>query len=1249
MTMQRQPQHSSDSKSTSSGNSSKHTNNSYSLTIGSLDGSLRSSNVDLSFANIDDIRQSCEVAGKEQREVKRSKIMVAIALLIAVIAGSSSTYILVSKDEKVDFENQFVNFASQIVRVTQENTRNTFDAIESFAVTVTSFAHDTEATWPFVMVPNFAARAHRLEKLTESRSIGFAPIVSTEKEKIEYLEYVQENIIERFESDIKYMKYNISAQELKQQSLPFLFKSSLTSNLPNASPEDRPGPWLPVWQGYPLQEYTRPLINYNILNGLRINNTFQTSLATLAPVLSFAAFPSTFESIDSKEEQKEVEWSSESIVIQPIFEEVHSSGNNNADKKKVVGVVSVIIDWIFYFQNLLPDDVNGIIVVLQSSCFFDYAGEQIGSDSITYRIDGLNAKFLGQGDRHDTAYDDMEIAASFVNLKYDEDRIPDGACIPDLNIRLYPSKELQNSFTTNNAIKYSITIVAIFLFTSIVFIFFDMSVTKRQNKIMARVIRQDQIVSNIFPSEFRDRLYGDNKQFDGSDIDGNENGAENRKMLSNLFGQDEIFGQAPMAELYTNVSVVFADITGFTAWGSTREPAQVFQLLESIYNSFDKTAYRTGVFKIETVGDCYVACAGLPEPREDHVVAVAKFARDILHDMTGLTHKLEVKLGPDTTDLKLRIGIHSGQVTAGVLRGDKSRFQLFGDTVNTASRMESTSKLNHIQLSATSADLIREFGYGKWIKQREDLVSVKGKGEMQTHWLESKSESRAKKRALFARKDNKFRSESHTGEASAAMVESNGEDEKEFSKDFSMDGDTDDIMDDEEECFESMMTKTERLVDWNVGVLSELMKQILAARSNTSDFDAWSRSLKLSTKLSTSNLTKLENEIGKEGTVLEQFKEIISLPQIDVKDLKKRRDPNSIKLDDVVVSQLRQFLTKIASFYRDNPFHNFEHASHVTASVRKLLTRIVKIDNTDDLVGHSYGITTDPLTQFAVVFSAFIHDVDHPGVPNAQLVNEKTKDAIYYKEKSVAEQKSVDLAWDILMKKEYAHLRACIYSTEKELQQFRQLVVNVVMATDICDKELGALRKARWAKAFSNEGDDDTLTIEEEDTNRKGTIVIEHLIQASDVSHTMQHWHVYRTWNEKLFKEMYSAYKLGRGVGGKDPSLNWYDGEIGFFDFYIIPLAKKLHDCGVFGVSSHEYLEYAQCNREEWVRKGKDIVAEYLENYKNETQRKQTKSGRSASIRHLFSTDSPVDKKKKKRRRILWSRRGNERGIRRES
>jgi hypothetical protein len=343
--------------------------------------------------------------------------------------------------------------------------------------------------------------------------------------------------------------------------------------------------------------------------------------------------------------------------------------------------------------------------------------------------------------------------------------------------------------------------------------------------------------------------------------------------------------------------------------------------------------------------------------------------------------------------------------------------------------------------------------------------------------------------------------------------------------------------------------------------------------------------------------------------VLDEVKEVIPL---STESKTYSQNPEDIELSVAVLSQLRDYVARIAAMYQDNPFHSFEHASHVIQSVTKLLARVVTPDSIDynnlsykkqhganDLHENTYGITSDPLIQFACAFSALIHDVDHTGLSNAQLVKENAEIAKIYKYKSVAEQNSVDISWTLLMEPSYEDLRNCIYQSQEELERFRQLVVNAVMATDIADKEQAAFRKKRWEKAFrSDDNSDSASESTEEAVNRKATIVIEHLIQASDVSHTMQHWHIYLKWNERLFHEIYKAYLEGRAEN--DPSDTWYQGELGFYDFYIIPLAKKLKDCGVFGVASDEYLDYAAANRTEWEIKGKEIVREYLTLYKKD-------------------------------------------------
>lgn len=152
----------------------------------------------------------------------------------------------------------------------------------------------------------------------------------------------------------------------------------------------------------------------------------------------------------------------------------------------------------------------------------------------------------------------------------------------------------------------------------------------------------------------------------------------------------------------------------------------------------------------------------------------------------------------------------------------------------------------------------------------------------------------------------------------------------------------------------------------------------------------------------------------------------------------------------------------------------------------------------------------------------------------------------------------------------------------------------MVLATDIFDADLSDLRKSRWNRAFSPSNPEAISTEDESPVmdDLRATIVLEHIIQASDVSHTMQHWQVYQKWNRSLFLELHSAYRAGRM--SKDPATFWYNGELGFFDNYVIPLAKKLEECGVFGVSSDEYLNYAMQNRAEWERRGQEIVEELV-------------------------------------------------------
>ena len=164
------------------------------------------------------------------------------------------------------------------------------------------------------------------------------------------------------------------------------------------------------------------------------------------------------------------------------------------------------------------------------------------------------------------------------------------------------------------------------------------------------------------------------------------------------------------------------------------------------------------------------------------------------------------------------------------------------------------------------------------------------------------------------------------------------------------------------------------MIDWNVEILSTLLKQIVASREGNAGTEA------LTAK------QVAERYQGKK--YLEEVTEIIPLftnsPDKDYCET----TPETIQLPPEVTKQLREYVTMIACMYRDNFFHNFEHASHVLMSSQKLLKRVLIADQELSRSDYTRGITSDPLTQFAIVFSALIHDVDHTGVPNSQLVKE---------------------------------------------------------------------------------------------------------------------------------------------------------------------------------------------------------------------------------------------------------------------
>jgi adenylate cyclase len=180
-----------------------------------------------------------------------------------------------------------------------------------------------------------------------------------------------------------------------------------------------------------------------------------------------------------------------------------------------------------------------------------------------------------------------------------------------------------------------------------------------------------------------------------------------------------------IADHFDDASVLFADVVDFTPLSSRLSPTELVGLLDRLFTAFDELADRYGVEKIKTIGDCYMVAAGVPAPRPDHAHALASMALE-MHELAAETLPAEGHAA-----LELRIGISSGPVVAGVIGRRRFLYDLWGDTVNMASRMESHGTPGDIQVTRSTWELIRD----EFECATQGLVDVKGKGPVETWQL----------------------------------------------------------------------------------------------------------------------------------------------------------------------------------------------------------------------------------------------------------------------------------------------------------------------------------------------------------------------------------------------------------------------------------------------------------------------------------------------------------------------------------
>lgn len=579
------------------------------------------------------------------------------------------------------------------------------------------------------------------------------------------------------------------------------------------------------------------------------------------------------------------------------------------------------------------------------------------------------------------------------------------------------------------------------------------------------------------------------------------------------------------------VTVFFSDIVGFTSMAGSMRPVQVMKMLNELYTELDALVEKHNVYKVETIGDAYMVVGGAPErvPAPLAAERVALFALDAVNFVKNFRTK-------DGDQIFIRAGIASGPAVGGVVGQAMPRYCFFGDTINFASRMESNSKKMKIQVAEVTYRLLRDaptmaFTLNKRVEGDIAGIHIKGKGHQITFWLD-KAFTRDKNTDKNTRRIDIVPHLLDLSDYDSDDVEAVGSDSPfvpELPKvnEAAVDDDAQDIaMYAPEEIYSAMVGQ-----DWDK--LGHHTASSLVAATD----DRQQMIMRLSALL--------------EHHLLRVLKE---------------RDAGA-KMSLIVKEQIAKFVAEVAQTYIDVKFHNLSHAMHVTTSMNKLLS-----------VMHN----EDPLNSFSLIFSALVHDAGHTGMSNKILV--ETKHPLSEKYENgvpIAEKLSLEIALEILFKTEYQAFRTAIIPKVIDKIQYAKTLFQSILVTDIATPGRVKLGIERYEVAQNEQGEYDTrlcplavhiqgvfdgVGLEETvlteypdefvitHTGLQKCVRNEHMMLLSDISHLLQGWEHFVKWNFRLFKELNECFAQGFC---NDPRDGWFEGQIGFLDFYILPLAKR--------------------------------------------------------------------------------------------
>ena len=485
----------------------------------------------------------------------------------------SDAYLLISLFQQVE------SFSYEIAENSQQRAQNLVAVLHSLSDIMSAYGTstvDTDSVWPYETFPGFEDVVANYRRVCRSRMIATLPLVQDmDKSKWEAYAYGQQDWISE------------SYESIGLDVVPLPIHPTIYDINSGHATEALEGPFMPLWQISPPPPNSG-IVNYNLMSNENLDSALKIAVEVREPLFSQITDLSFL--IDAEDHAHE------SLLIQPI---VLDADDHNS---QVVAAILATVSWDEFFSDLVRDGNQDMYVVLKNSC----------SDKVTWKLNGKEAVFVGLDDFHDQTYDEYEHVVKLTSFLTSTALSTPGYC--EYEIHIYPSYTIEQLYISSRPKIFATITVMVFAGLLISFVVYDRLVRKRQQETQERQAKSEAIVQSMFPAQIRDRLLKEEGKDDNKLVADEQkdlmNGGQKFRLKSFLDREETLDPEdggviketKPIADLFPNTTVMFADISGFTAWSSVREPSQVFTLLETVYKAFDKTAKRRKVFKVETVG-----------------------------------------------------------------------------------------------------------------------------------------------------------------------------------------------------------------------------------------------------------------------------------------------------------------------------------------------------------------------------------------------------------------------------------------------------------------------------------------------------------------------------------------------------------------------------------------------------------------------------------------------------------------------